>query len=193
MIYCYDEDLVLKESIDCSTYDSDAYRVVLHEGKIYFCSVGLLGKQIGVLDTKDNTLSSIPLSKGGPSSVAIADGKLYVAHYNVVQGQDDSALSVVDLETGAIEEHAFEHEAMQMVVAEGSIYVLGDWAIYQYDAESVELIGSKPIDKMPGSYSYLSGLFSAKVGPRYSRFLHRVGGLRPNSGFKTGFKMDSIG
>ncbi|MBC5585530.1 hypothetical protein H8S61_15180 [Eggerthella sp. NSJ-70] len=162
MIYCYDEDLALKESIDCSTYNSDAYRVVLHEGKIYFCSVGLLGKQIGVLDTKDNTLSSIPLSKGGPSSVAIADGKLYVAHYNVVQGQDDSALSIVDLETGAIEEHAFEHEAMQMVVTEGSIYVLGDWAIYQYDAESVELIGSKPIENMPGSYSYLSGLFSVK-------------------------------
>ena len=68
----------------------------------------------------------------------------------------------MDLETGAIEEHAFEHEAIQMVVTEGSIYVLGDWAIYQYDAESVELIGSKPIDKMPGSYSYLSGLFSAK-------------------------------
>ena len=168
MIYCYDEDLALKESIDCSTYDSnayrvaDAYRAVVHEGKIYFCSVGLVERQIGVLDTGGNTLSFIPLSKGGPSSVAIADGKLYIAHYNVVQGQDDSALSIVDLETGAIEEHAFEHEAMQMVVTEGSIYVLGDWAIYQYDAESVELIGSKPIDKMPGSYSYLSGLFSAK-------------------------------
>lgn len=51
---------------------------------------------------------------------------------------------------------------MQMVVTEGSIYVLGDWAIYQYDAESVELIGSKPIEKMPGSHSYLSGLFSVK-------------------------------
>ena len=168
MIYCYDEDSALKESIDCSTYDSnayrvaDAYRAVVHEGKIYFCSVGLVERQIGVLDTEGNTLSFIPLSKGGPSSVAIADGKLYIAHYNVVQGQDDSALSIVDLETGAIEEHAFEHEAMQMVVTEGSIYVLGDWAIYQYNAESVELIGSKPIDKMPGSYSYLSGLFSAK-------------------------------
>ena len=168
MIYCYDEDLVLKESIDCSNYDSnayrfsDVYRAVVHEGKIYFCSVGLVGRQIGVLDTKDNTVSFIPLSKGGPSSVAFVDGKLYVAHYNVVQGQDDSALSIVDLETGAIEEHAFEHEAMQMVVTEGSIYVLGDWAIYQYDAESVELIESKLIDKMPGNNSYLSGLFSVK-------------------------------
>ena len=91
----------------------------MHEGKIYFCSVGLVERQIGVLDTEGNTLSFIPLSKGGSSSVAIADGKLYIAHYNVVQGQDDSALSIVDLETGAIEEHAFEHEAMQMVVTEG--------------------------------------------------------------------------
>ena len=47
----------------------------MHEGKIYFCSVGLVERQIGVLDTEGNTLSFIPLSKGGPSSVAIADGK----------------------------------------------------------------------------------------------------------------------
>ncbi len=160
MILRYDKNLVLQESIDCSNYDSDAYRAVVYEGKIYFCSVGLGGRQIGVLDTKDNTVNALQLNRGGASSVAFADGKLYVAHYNVVQGQDDSALSIVDLETGAIEEHVFEHEAMQMVVAEGSIYLLGDWAVYQYDAESVDFIGSKSIEKMPGSYSYLSGLFS---------------------------------
>ena len=71
-------------------------------------------------------------------------------------------LSIVDLETGAIEEHVFEHEAMQMVVTEGMVYVLGDWAIHQYDAESVELVGSKSIEKMPGSYSYLSGLLAVR-------------------------------
>lgn len=160
MILCYDENLILKESIDCGNYDSDAYRAVAYEGKIYFCSVGLGGRQIGVLDTKDNTVNALQLNRGGASSVAFADGKLYVAHYNVVQGQDDSALSIVDLETGTIEEHVFEHEAMQMVVAEGSIYLLGDWVIYQYDVKSIELIGSKSIEKMPGSHSYLSGLFS---------------------------------
>lgn len=160
MILHYDENLVLQESIDCSNDYSNVYRAVVHEDKIYFCSVDLAGKQIGVLDTKDNTLTSIQLNKGGSSSVAIADGKLYVAHYNVVQGQDGSALSVVDLKTGSIEEHAFDHGALQMTITEGSIYLLADWAIYRYDAENVEFIGSVAIEKMPGSYSYLSGLFS---------------------------------
>ena len=141
---------------------------------------------------KANTLSFIPLSKGGPSSVAIADGKLYIAHYNVVQGQDDSALSIVDLETGAIEEHASSTKRCKWLMTEGSIYVLGDWAIYQYNAESVELIGSKPMIKCPVVIAIFRGC-SLRSRARYSRFLHRVGGLRPNSGFKTGFKMDSIG
>lgn len=94
--------------------------------------------------------------------MAVGDGKLYVAHYNVVQGQDGGTLSVVDLETGIIEEHVFGHKALQVIVTEGSIYVLGDWTLDRYDAESIELVGSKPIENMPGSYSYLSGLFSAK-------------------------------
>ena len=34
MIYCYDEDLALKESIDCSTYDSNAYRVADATGRL---------------------------------------------------------------------------------------------------------------------------------------------------------------
>ncbi len=156
----YGENLTLEESIDCSAYDSDVYRTVAHDGSIYYCGTGLTGRQIGVLDTEDNTASTIQLSKGGASSVAFANGKLYVAHYNVVQGQDDSALSIVDLATGAIEEHAFQHGAQHMVATEGSIYILGDWAIYQYDAETIEPLGSRSIESMPGSHSYLSGLFS---------------------------------
>ncbi|RNL48426.1 hypothetical protein [Paraeggerthella hongkongensis] len=157
----FDENLALQETIDCSTYDSDVYRTVAHNGSIYYCGTGLTGRQIGVLDTEDNTAGTIQLSKGGASSVAFANDKLYVARYNVVQGQDDSALSIVDLATGAIEEHFFDHGAMQMVATEGSLYILGNWAIYRYDAESMEFIGSKPIEGMPGNHSYLSGLFSA--------------------------------
>lgn len=165
MILHYDNNLVLEETIDSSNYASSVYRAVVNEDRIYFCSFDnqgfTAGGQIGVLDTKDDTLSSIQLSESGPSSMAFADGKLYVAHYNVVQGQDDSVLSIVDLETKTVEEHALEHGADQMIVTDGSIYVLGDWSIYRYDVENMELIGNKSIEKMPGSYSYLSGLFSA--------------------------------
>lgn len=166
MILHYDENLVLEESIDCSDYASSVYRAVVNKDHIYFCSFDnpgfATGGQIGVLDTKDDTLSSIQLNERGPSSIAFADDKLYVAHYNVVQGQDDSVLSIMDLETGSTEEHTLEHGADQMIVTDGSIYVLGNWSIYRYDAESMELIGSKLIEKMPGTYSYLSGLFSTK-------------------------------
>ena len=49
-----------------------------------------------------------------------------------------------------------------MTVTDGSIYVLDNWSMHRYDAESMEPAGSKPIEKMPGSYSYLSGLFPVK-------------------------------
>lgn len=164
MILRYDENLILEESIDCSDYASEVYRAVVNEGYIYFCSFDnpefATGGQIGVLDTKDNTLSSIQLNEGGPSSMAFVDGKLYVAHCNIVQGQNDSVLSIVNLKTGSIEECSLEHGTDQMIVTDGSIYVLGDRSLYRYDAKDMKLIGSKSIEKMPGSYSYLSGLFS---------------------------------
>lgn len=165
MILRYDENLTLEKSIDCSTFASSVYRAVGHENNIYFCSFGgqgsASGGQISVLDTNDDTLNSIQLNEGGPSSVAFAGDKLYVVHYNVVQGQGGSVLSIVDLETKSVKERALEHGAYQMVITDGSIYVLGDWSIYRYNAESMESIGSRSIEKMPGNYSYLSGLFSA--------------------------------
>lgn len=164
MILHYDENLNLKRSIDCSGYASSVYRAVASEGRIYFCTFNDPGfaaeGQIGVLEAEDGTLSSIRLNEGGPSSIALADGKLYVAHCDIRQNQDDSVLSVVDLETGSVEEHALDHGVYQMTVTGGSIYVLDDWSIHRYDAESVEPTGSRSIEKMPGSYSYLSGLFA---------------------------------
>lgn len=166
IILHYDENMVLKESIDCSNYASSVYRAVVDGDRIYFCSFDnpgfAVGGQVGVLDTKDDTLSSIQLNEGGPSSLAFADGKLYVAHCNIMQGQNDSVLSIVNLETRSIEEHTLEHGTDQVIVTDGSIYVLGNRSIYRYDAEDMELIGSRSIEKMPGSYSYLSGLFSVR-------------------------------
>ncbi|CVH79507.1 hypothetical protein C2L80_02805 [Rubneribacter badeniensis] len=165
MILRYDENLTLRKSIDCSgcAYASSVYRAVADESRIYFCSFDVASRgQIGVLDTKSDTLSSIQLNERGASSISLVDGRLYVAHCDTRQEQGDSVLSVVDLETGSVEERALEHGVDQMTVTDGSIYMLDNWSIHRYDAESMEPAGSKPIEKMPGSYSYLSGLFPVK-------------------------------
>lgn len=120
-----------------------------------------------MLNTSDNTLSEIVLENDLPWSIALSDQELYVTHYDIIQRDNYSDISIINLETKEARGFHLNHAAQQIIISEDSMYILGDWKIYRYSLDNMSLEKSAPITKMSESevslegpkHSYLTGLF----------------------------------
>ncbi len=162
-ILVYNNNLNLVKKIDTTECGAVQYRVMEHNGNIYFSNMSNAkddgpGNTVGVLNTTDYSLEVIKLNQNYPLDVQIYNNKLYITHYNLVKNLG-GGLTVYDLETKEQTYTDFNHGAEQMSIANDKMYVLHDRVLYVYDMNTMELVNSTDISPMDNNYSYLSGLF----------------------------------
>lgn len=167
LLYQFSEELEKIGIYDVSACGSGQYRVLVHEGKLYFTSLekaqGCDLRRVGVFDLVEDELSWIQLEKDYPSAMAVFDGKLLVSHCDVIAGRNTcSYLSVCDLAGGKVETRKLAHDVTEMVVIGTKLYMANSWEreLYAYDANSFELEKSVVVSSMDDDYSYLSNIFS---------------------------------
>lgn len=161
-IYVYDNNLKLINEIDITQCGASQNKFIEHNGHIYFSNMSdkhdNFNNTVGVLNTKDFSLEIIKLNQNCPLDLQIHNDKLYVSHYNIIQGVG-GGFTVYDLKTKEQKCTEFNHGAEQMSIANNNMYVLADRTLYVYDIETMKLINSTEISNMDNNYSYLSGLF----------------------------------
>ena len=161
-MHIYDENLNLLSNVDITKCGTGQNKAVSYEGNILFTSGtaedGRDSKSVYVFNPKDESISTIELSKSNPWDLQIRGDKLYVSHFNIVTGEG-GGLSVYDFATGKSVYKDFDHGVEQMQIVDGKIYILSDWKIYVYDLETLELTKTREIEPMDRYFSYLSGMF----------------------------------
>lgn len=164
-LYVYDDQLNLQEKIDISQCGTDQYKAIEYHGSIYFTNLADSKDQptkiVGKMNTSDYSIERIELNQYYPLDLAIYDNKLFISHFDLVR-RTGGGLSIYDLDTKQQENYELNHGAEQMAIANGKLYVLADWKIYVYHADTMELIQSVDITQMGRDYSYLSGMFTVE-------------------------------
>ena len=161
-IYVYDNNLKLMREIDITQCGASQNKFIEHKGHIYFSNMSdkydNFGNTVGVLDTTDFSLDIIKLNQNCPLDLQIHNDKLYITHYNIIQGVG-GGLTVYDLKNKEQNYIEFSHGAEQMSIANNKMYVLADRTLNIYDINTLKLVNSTEISNMDSDYSYLSGLF----------------------------------
>lgn len=167
LLYQFSEELEKIGIYDVSACGSGQYRIIAREGKLYFTSLGKARgcnlRRVGIFDTTANELSWYQLERDYPNAMAFLGDKLLVSHCDVVAGRNSGGcISVCDTATSEVETLELAHDAVEMAVSDGTLYVLDSWQrkLYAYDADSFELKSSIAIDYMDEEYSYLSNIFA---------------------------------
>lgn len=164
-LYVYDDQLNLQEKIDISQCGTGQYKAIEHYGSIYFTSLADSKDQptkiVGKMNISDHSIERIELNQYYPLDLAIYDNKLFISHFDVIQ-RTGGGLSIYDLDTKQQEYYELNHGVEQMEIANGRLYVLADWKIYVYHADTMELTQSVDITQMGRDFSYLSGIFAVE-------------------------------
>lgn len=167
-VYVYDDTLRLSQSIDISDWGLDQYRATEYQGTIYFTSStdaqGQPTHIIGALHTSDASIESISLSESFPLDIIAYQDRLLISHYDLV-GRTGGGLTIYDLNTKQQTYHELTHGAQQMALMNNTLYILSDWTITAYRADTMEQIKTAEITPMDGHFSFLSGMFVSHSKP----------------------------
>lgn len=162
-IYVYDNSLNLIKEIDITQCGLSQNKFCEHNGNIYFSNMldkfDNFNNTVGVLNTTDYSLEIIKLKQDCPLDLQIHNDKLYITHYNIIQGIGGGGLTVYDLKTKEQKFTKFKHGAEQMSIADDKMYILADRTLNVYDINTMKLLNTTNISNMDNDYTYLSGLF----------------------------------
>ncbi len=163
-IYQYDLDLNRCSEIDISDFGSGVYRSQSDGQMLYFTTLvasdGSAGGCLAGLDMESGNLSRVDVPEN-PLCVKEHEGRLYVSHGKLVEGCNESGLSVIDTVSGEIETYHFDHGIDQMLVNSEGLYILSGRRLYRYQTEDISLIYSTALEPVGSKYHYVSGFFDA--------------------------------
>lgn len=166
-IISFDEKLHVIEQIDISEYGSSHYKVIIHDGKIFFSNT-LDSKDapcntVCAFSIKDKTFDTIRLSQNYPMDLSFFNDFLIVAHYNLVK-REGGSISLYNLKTKDVCNYPLDHGVEQMTMKDDSIYILFEKRIHKYKIveSKIELENMINID-MLSSNNYCSGVFTYEI------------------------------
>lgn len=165
-----DENLKVTRVYDIAEFGSESSYAVVYEGALYFSYSSEVSDAsgLGVLDLETGDTRSIDLDASDPAALLIYDGKLYIAHQDLVANSNESkgVLSLYDFESEKVETKELPFGPYQMALSCDDLYFLdvAQRAIYRCDARSLDLLESIQIDSKGEEYTYLTNLFAIGRG-----------------------------
>lgn len=121
---------------DITSYGSPC-TLLDYKEKIYFANqyeeeaFGTLSSKLTVFDKNKKVFEQIELNEYSPNNLIINNDLLFISHYDRVQNQGNQ-ITVINLDTGAMEAYKFKHPIKQISADDKYIYILGESCIYKY-------------------------------------------------------------
>ncbi len=162
--------LTIEMEIDLTEEGQDQLGTISIQNNLYFTNAlkynqnrgEIPSTNLSQLDTKQHSITSISLQSTYPFQILEHQEKLYISHYNLVQGKGNQ-LSVYDPALKITEIHDFQHHLAQISIHDGHIYITDGEKLYTYIIEADTFRKVKEIDiytkRHENNHYYISGFF----------------------------------
>ncbi|QUI22555.1 hypothetical protein HZI73_09690 [Vallitalea pronyensis] len=162
--------LILEKTVDLTEEGQDQLGSLTVEDYLYFTNALKYDQTRGEIPSttlsqfhmKEHRMTSIPLLSTYPFQILEHQDKLYISHYNLVQGEG-SQLSIYDPILNTTEIYDFRHQLAQIAIHEETLYTIDGKKMYTYNIgdNSFKKVHEKEIYTMKDEkeYYYVSGFF----------------------------------